>query len=480
MLTIKSTLLLIYKIMIQYIINVIRGGINLFFYERIKIRTLLIVNILLSILVFIGIGIYEHSLFIKIDKNLVTLFTYCGLLLWFLWRARKSNNKPFDFVQGFKKGFKFKEIILVILFHFLITIGFIFLVILILSYINPNLINTVLYDDNMIAPQSLKSKIYYGVTAVILAPIVEELAFRGIILNRFRAKWGISRAVILSSILFGVLHMKLAIIGAVTLGICLALIYIKTENILLSITVHFLNNLFAVSFMFLPSGPSRSIEGFTLREARIMGWALGVPLCIASIVFLAKYFRKNWPRKGSSRKALLVIDMQQAFFSLKDRELYRADTLINNITTLVKEARDRKIPIIYLQHTSNSGGQLQRNTEGWQIHPTIMPMKDDRVIYKKSVDPFTNTVLKKELEFMNIGQLIVTGLQTEYSIDTACRYGAGLGYRVTLVSDAHSTFDSSLMKAEQIIEHHNKILSDCFVFLNSTEGIILNNFETFC
>jgi uncharacterized protein len=446
----------------------------LLFYERIKIRSLFIVNILLSIAVFIGIGIYEHSFYIRVDKNLVMLFTYSGLLLWFIWKAKKTGNSPSDFTRNFSAGLRWKEIVLVLLFHFLITIGFIFLVVLLVSYLNPELINTVLYDEDMIAPQGLNSKIYYAITAVILAPVVEEIAFRGIILNRFRVKWGIGRAVILSSILFGVLHYKLAIVGALTLGICLALIYIRTENILISITIHFINNLIASAFLFLPAEDLGTVETFTLGQARIAGWLLGVPLFIVSAIFLITYFRKNWPKATSKRKALLIVDMQEAFFNFSGRELHKAVELINNTSKLIEWARETKLPIIYMQHAGTSGGKLQFGTEGWHIHHSIAPLRTDTVIHKKTVDPFTHTSLKKVLAFMNIGQLIIAGLQTEYSIDTACRYAAGLGYKVILASDAHSTFDSSHMDAEHIIEHHNKILGNYFVTLKSTVEITDN------
>ena len=33
-----------------------------------------------------------------------------------------------------------------------------------------------------------------------------------------------------------------------------------------------------------------------------------------------------------------------------------------------------------------------------------------------------------------------------------------LGYAVTLASDAHSTFDSPVLAAPKIIEHHNRLL----------------------
>jgi nicotinamidase-related amidase len=56
-------------------------------------------------------------------------------------------------------------------------------------------------------------------------------------------------------------------------------------------------------------------------------------------------------------------------------------------------------------------------------------------------------------------------MQTEYCVDSACRAAAALGYRSVLVSDAHTTFDTSVLSAAQIIAHHNLTLGDSFAEL---------------
>ena len=53
--------------------------------------------------------------------------------------------------------------------------------------------------------------------------------------------------------------------------------------------------------------------------------------------------------------------------------------------------------------------------------------------------------------------LVVTGMQTEFCVDTTCRRAISLGLNVTLVSDAHTTIDAAF-PAEQIIRHHNTVL----------------------
>jgi nicotinamidase-related amidase len=86
---------------------------------------------------------------------------------------------------------------------------------------------------------------------------------------------------------------------------------------------------------------------------------------------------------------------------------------------------------------------------------------DDIKITKSDTDAFLNTNLNDYLNTYGITKIIIAGLQTEYCIDTMCRRAYSLGYEVTLVSDAHSTYDNRI-SAPQMIAHHNEIISNLF------------------
>jgi nicotinamidase-related amidase len=53
-------------------------------------------------------------------------------------------------------------------------------------------------------------------------------------------------------------------------------------------------------------------------------------------------------------------------------------------------------------------------------------------------------------------------LQTECCIDATCRRAFSLGYDVTLVKDAHGTWDKDDISAARIIAHHNEVLDSWF------------------
>ena len=103
--------------------------------------------------------------------------------------------------------------------------------------------------------------------------------------------------------------------------------------------------------------------------------------------------------------------------------------------------------------------------------PSTSPVKGDIVVQKQFPDAFQNTILHEELQEREVKKLYITGLQTEYCTDTTCRRAFSLGYEVVLVEDAHGTGDSSLLKAEQIIDHHNQVLGGWFATLEKESEI---------
>lgn len=88
------------------------------------------------------------------------------------------------------------------------------------------------------------------ITIAIIAPIVEEILFRGIILqgliNYGYKKWN---SLIFSSFMFGVLHVNFwQVISACILGVIIGWIYINSKSLILSIVLHLINNLIICLF----------------------------------------------------------------------------------------------------------------------------------------------------------------------------------------------------------------------------------------
>ncbi len=175
-----------------------------------------------------------------------------------------------------------------------------------------------------------------------------------------------------------------------------------------------------------------------------------------------------------SKTALLIIDVQECNFA--DAEpVYRGSELLANINTLVTRARAAGVLVIYVQHCGEKGAIDEPGTAGWEIHAAVHPVKGDIIIRKHHPDAFQDTDLRDELESRSVRKLVIAGIQTEYCVDTTCRRAYSLGYNVTLVTDAHSTWDSDQLSAAQIIAHHNEVLGGWFAELKETDEIQFND-----
>ncbi|MDA2623304.1 isochorismatase family protein [Bacillus cereus] len=74
---------------------------------------------------------------------------------------------------------------------------------------------------------------------------------------------------------------------------------------------------------------------------------------------------------------------------------------------------------------------------------------------------------------MNIKRVILTGIQSEISVDATCQPTYGLGYDVILVKDRHGTYNSQGLSASQIINQHNHVLGQWFADVKCAKSIKL-------
>ena len=101
--------------------------------------------------------------------------------------------------------------------------------------------------------------------AVIAAPVVEEILFRGIVLRSMRKFAPAWAAILISSVLFGVYHLNIVQAAYATLmGIAAGILYEKKRNLLFPILVHFANNLITMLQGFAPSEVNELISIFIL------------------------------------------------------------------------------------------------------------------------------------------------------------------------------------------------------------------------
>ena len=174
--------------------------------------------------------------------------------------------------------------------------------------------------------------------------------------------------------------------------------------------------------------------------------------------------------------ALLVVDVQLGMFeSPVIRPVHDAARLLPTVVSLVDRARQARVPVFFVQHDGGKGHPLQKGTAPWRIHPALGPKRGEFIVHKRFCDSFQRTMLHRLLQARRVRHLVVCGIQSDFCVDTACRRAFSLDYKVTLVEDAHSTWDNGILKASQIMRHHNRTLAENFVTLAKAGDLFAAN-----
>ena len=100
----------------------------------------------------------------------------------------------------------------------------------------------------------LDSPFWFFLVGVVVAPVVEEIFFRGFLFQGFRQKYGWAAAVFLSSAIFGAAHFDLAsLFPTFVLGVVLAYVYHRSNSVWPGIILHFLVNSFGLCLAYVVS-----------------------------------------------------------------------------------------------------------------------------------------------------------------------------------------------------------------------------------
>jgi membrane protease YdiL (CAAX protease family) len=105
------------------------------------------------------------------------------------------------------------------------------------------------------AEDSLGLAIATGVLLIAIAPVAEELFFRGFLYQAFRNSFGVLPGAILSGLVFGVIHLEFfKLVQLAILGVILALLFEKTQSLWPPIMLHAINNTLAFIYLMSDSG----------------------------------------------------------------------------------------------------------------------------------------------------------------------------------------------------------------------------------
>jgi nicotinamidase-related amidase len=158
-------------------------------------------------------------------------------------------------------------------------------------------------------------------------------------------------------------------------------------------------------------------------------------------------------------QALLVIDVQVGMFAFPEKP-HDGEMVVERIVELIERARTAGVAVVFVQHDGEN--LLAADKPGHALHPRLQPRGDEKCIVKQHSSVFHDTDLDSWLKKRMIDTLTICGMQSEHCVDSAVRSAVERGYKVTLASDAHSTFNSPVMEAQQIVALENQTLGGAF------------------
>lgn len=131
-------------------------------------------------------------------------------------------------------------------------------------------------QNNTYSDVNLSTSLMQLLSVGIMAPLLEEILFRGLILGSLKKAMHPWVAIVLSAVAFGVAHgTPIGIIYATGLGIIMGWIFVKFNSVLPSILFHMAYNC-ALSFS----------EGLS-----VLALVFSIPILVLEIIDINKYFR---------------------------------------------------------------------------------------------------------------------------------------------------------------------------------------------
>ncbi|MBI4836578.1 MAG: cysteine hydrolase family protein [Candidatus Abawacabacteria bacterium] len=170
--------------------------------------------------------------------------------------------------------------------------------------------------------------------------------------------------------------------------------------------------------------------------------------------------------------ALLVIDIQNDFCSpegllaKRGRDLSRIEPMIDRLIPFIEIAKQNNILTLYTQQVYDWEKLNERQREQYTLDgrfvncdiatdgPKFFRINPPReqVFIKYNLNAFSNPNLLETLETNHIKTLIITGVDSEFCIETAVRNAFDLGFKVVVPKDLIANNARKVHREERLLE----------------------------
>ena len=180
------------------------------------------------------------------------------------------------------------------------------------------------------------------------------------------------------------------------------------------------------------------------------------------------------------KRALIIIDVQNDYFTGGSMELTEMDAAALNCRQLLDAFRAEAAPLFHIQHIASRPGAtfFVADTPGCEINQRVKPQDNEPVVVKHYPSAFRETRLHEQLQAAGIDELVICGAMTHMCVDTTTRAAFDLGYKCHVVADACATrdleFEGRPVAAADVQAAFMAALSMPFAQISSTRQLLDN------
>lgn len=182
------------------------------------------------------------------------------------------------------------------------------------------------------------------------------------------------------------------------------------------------------------------------------------------------------------KTALLLIDIQNDYFPGGRFELSGANEAAKAAGLLLADFRERKLPVIHVQHISNRQGAtfFLPGTDGVNIHESVGPLEMETVIQKNFPNSFRETELRNILEKHGIKRIAISGMMSHMCVNSTTRAAFDFGYHCVVAHDGCATrslaFEGRELPADYVHAVSMAGLEGVYAGVTKVEQVIDNLF----
>jgi nicotinamidase-related amidase len=215
------------------------------------------------------------------------------------------------------------------------------------------------------------------------------------------------------------------------------------------------------------------VRGDSQKRFEVMPEVIPTPGDTALMIIDMQYVDAH-PDYGLAKKA-----KEAGNFAIMKYFFQRLSMVISNIQRMQKVCREKKIEVIFVKIQSYTqdgrdfspsyrikGLQCPPGSKEAEILEELKPVGDEIVLNKLSTSAFTSTPIDQVLRYMGIKKLLVSGVNTNYCIETFIRDAYDRGYEVVLLENCCATVEEKFhqMACEE--------MEDIFCKVRSTDQMI--------